>query len=125
MTKTEEEKTHRKSSDKGKRNMMSLHIRILHVEIEMVSSNRSAYQSNTVGTVEDWEEKKICWNHEIQSPEEMSTKDNLKGPVGNIFLEYGVINSKRIWKICEPRTLEMEPMMKNASNIHIGVSTPS
>ena len=108
MTKTEEEKTHRKSSDKGKRNMMSLHIRILHVEIEMVSSNRSAYQSNTVGTGEDWEEKKICWNHEIQSPEEMSTKDKLQGPVGNTFLEYGVVNRKRIWKIYKPRSLEIE-----------------
>ena len=56
--------------------------------MEMVSSNSSACKSDTVRTGEDWEEKKVCWNHEIQSPEEMSTKDKLQGPVGNTFLEY-------------------------------------
>ena len=78
------------------------------VEMDMVSSNRSSYESDTVGTEEDWEEKKVCRNHEIQSPEEMSTKDKLQGPVGNTFLEYGVVNRKRIWKIYKPRSLEIE-----------------
>ena len=93
--------------------------------MEMVSSNKSAYKSDTVGTGEDWEERKVGWNHEIQSPEEMSTEDKLQGPVGNTFVEYGVVNRKRIQKIDEPRSLEMELMMNNASNIHRGVSTPS
>ena len=55
----------------------------------------------------------------------MSTNDRLQGPVGNTFLEYGVVNRKMIRKIYEPRSLDMELMMKNASNIHNGVSTPS
>ena len=36
---------------------------------------------------------------------------------------YGVINRKRIRKIYEPRSIKMEPMMKNTSSIHHGVST--
>ena len=35
---------------------------------------------------------------------------------------YGVVDRKRIWRIYEPRSTEMEPMMKNTSNIHNGVS---
>ena len=34
-----------------------------------------------------------------------------------------VIDRKRIRKIYEPRSIKMEPMMKNTSNIHHGVST--
>ena len=39
------------------------------VEIEMVSLNKSAYKSDTVGTGENWEEKKVCWNPEVQTTE--------------------------------------------------------
>ena len=43
-----------------------------------------------------------------------------------IFLDlYGVVDRKHIRRIYEPRSIEMEPMMKNASNIHNGVSAPS
>ena len=95
------------------------------VEIEMVSSNRSVWELDKVGIGENWEEEKVCCNPELQSPEEMSTEDKLQGPVGNTFVEYGVVNRKRIRKIYEPRSLEMEPMMKKASNIQNGVSAPS
>ena len=37
---------------------------------------------------------------------------------------YGVVDRKRIRRIYEPRSFEMEPMMKNTSNIHNGVSAP-
>ena len=37
---------------------------------------------------------------------------------------YGVVNRKCIRRIYEPRSIEMEPMMKNTSNIHNGVSAP-
>ena len=40
-----------------------------------------------------------------------------------VFLDlYGVADRKRVRKIYEPRSKEMEPMMKNTSNIHHGVS---
>ena len=39
------------------------------VEMERVSSNRSAHESDTVGTGENWEEKKVCWNPEVQTTE--------------------------------------------------------
>ena len=43
-----------------------------------------------------------------------------------IFVDlYGVVDRKRIRRIYEPRFIEMEPKMKNASNIHNGVSAPS
>ena len=43
-----------------------------------------------------------------------------------IFVDlYGVVDRKHIRRIYEPRSIEMEPMMKNASNIHNGVSAPS
>ena len=35
-----------------------------------------------------------------------------------VFVDlYGVVDRKCIWKIYEPRSIEMEPMMKNACNI--------
>ena len=95
------------------------------VEIEMVSSNRSVWELDKVGIGENWEEEKVCCNPELQSPEEMSTEDKLQGPAGNTFLEYRIVNRKRIRKIYDRITLEMEPMMKNASNSHNGVSAPS
>ena len=95
------------------------------VEIEMVSSNRSVWELDKVGIGENWEEEKVCCNPELQSPEEMSTEDKLQGPAGNTFLEYRIVNRKRIRKIYDRITLEMEPMMKNASNFHNGVSAPS
>ena len=60
----------------------------------MVSPNRSACESDTVGTEENWGKKKVCWNPEIQSPEEMSNKDKLQGPAGNTFLKYGVVTGR-------------------------------
>ena len=33
---------------------------------------------------------------------------------------YGVVDRKRIWRIYKPRSIEMEPMMKNTCNIHNG-----
>ena len=43
-----------------------------------------------------------------------------------VFLDlYGAVDRNHIWRIYEPRSIEMEPMMKNASNIHNGVSAPS
>ena len=37
---------------------------------------------------------------------------------------HGVVDRKCIQRIYEPRSMEMEPRMKNTSNIHNGVSTP-
>ena len=37
---------------------------------------------------------------------------------------YGVVDRKRIRRIYKPRSIEMEPMVKNASNIQNGVSAP-
>ena len=43
-----------------------------------------------------------------------------------VFVDlYRVVDRKRIRRIYEPRSIEMEPMMKNTSNIHHGVSAPS
>ena len=40
-----------------------------------------------------------------------------------VFVDlYRVANRKRIRKIYEPRSMVMEPMMKNTSNIHHGVN---
>ena len=42
-----------------------------------------------------------------------------------VFVDlYRVADRKRIRRIYEPRSIEMEPMMKNTSNIHNGVSAP-
>ena len=38
---------------------------------------------------------------------------------------YGVVDRNCIRRIYEPRSIEMESMMKNVSNIHSGVSAPS
>ena len=44
--------------------------------------------------------------------------------LSEVFVDlYGVIDRKRIWKIYKPRSIEMEPMTMNTSNIHHGVST--
>ena len=41
-----------------------------------------------------------------------------------VFVDlFGVVDRKRIRKIYEPRSIEMEPITKNTSNIHHGVST--
>ena len=41
-----------------------------------------------------------------------------------VFVDlYGIVDRKRIRKIYKPRSIEMEPMMKNTSNIHHIVST--
>ena len=41
-----------------------------------------------------------------------------------VFVDlYRVADRKRVLKIYEPRSIEMEPMMKNTSNIHHGVNT--
>ena len=46
------------------------------------------------------------------------------GLLSAVFVDlYGVIDRKRIRKIYKLRSIEMEPMMKNTSNIHHGVST--
>ena len=43
-----------------------------------------------------------------------------------VFVDlYGVADRKCARGIYEPRSIEMEPMMKNTSNIHHGVSAPS
>ena len=43
-----------------------------------------------------------------------------------VFVDlYGVVDRKRIQRFCEPRSIEMEPIMKNTSNIQNGVSAPS
>ena len=43
-----------------------------------------------------------------------------------VFVDlYGVVDRKHIRRTYEPQSIEMEPMMKNASNIHSGVSAPS
>ena len=83
-------------------------------------------------THEVWDEQSICWNPEIQNPEEISTKDKLQKSAGNMFLKYGVVDfirtllsavlvdlygvvdRKRIWGIFEQRSTEMELMMNNA-----------
>ena len=39
--------------------------------------------------------------------------------------QYGVVDRKHIRRIYEPWPIEMEPTIKNASNIHSGVSAPS
>ena len=36
---------------------------------------------------------------------------------------YGVADRKHIRKIYKPRSIKMEPMMKNTSNVHHGVNT--
>ena len=42
-----------------------------------------------------------------------------------VFVDlYKVLDRKRIRRIYELRSIEMEPMMKNTSNIHNGVSAP-
>ena len=41
-----------------------------------------------------------------------------------VFVDlYGVVDRKCIGKIYEPRSIKMEPMMKNTCNIHHGVNT--
>ena len=41
-----------------------------------------------------------------------------------VFVDlYGGIDRKHIRKIYKPRSIEMEPMMKNTNNIHHGVNT--
>ena len=43
-----------------------------------------------------------------------------------VFVDlYGVADRKQIQRIYKPRSIEMEPMMKNTSNIHHGVSALS
>ena len=39
--------------------------------------------------------------------------------------QYEVVDRKCIQRIYEPRSIEMEPMMKKTSNIHNGVKAPS
>ena len=40
-----------------------------------------------------------------------------------VFVDlYVVVDRKRIRRIYKPRSIEMQPMMKNTSNIHNGVS---
>ena len=103
---------------------------------EILLRGRKKAQENT-------DEKKVCGNPEIQNSEERSNNDKLQEPVGNTILKYGVsefshvllsaifvdlygvVDRKHIRRIYEPRSIEMEPMMKNASNIHNGVSAPS
>ena len=41
-----------------------------------------------------------------------------------VFVDlYGVADRKRVRKIYEPRSIEVEPMVKNNSNIHHGVNS--
>ena len=43
-----------------------------------------------------------------------------------IFVDLkGVVDRKCIWRIYEPRSIKMEPMMKNASNVHMEVNALS
>ena len=94
-------------------------------------------------TQENGDEQKVCGNPEIQNSEERSNNDKLQEPVGNTFLKYGVsefsqvllatvfldlygvVDRKRIQRIYKPSSIEMELMVKNASNIHNGVSARS
>ena len=43
-----------------------------------------------------------------------------------VFLDlYGVVDKKQIRRIYKTESIEMEPMMKNANNLHSAVSAPS
>ena len=43
-----------------------------------------------------------------------------------VFMDlHGVVDRKCIRRIYKPRSIEMELMMKNTSNVHMGVSAPS